>query len=348
MSTKWNGVNAVYEIRTAFDKQSFVLMDQVTTIDFSRLSTRMGYLKLEVFIDLREQYSNHLISRKPVKRNLPFPKYGHLDIIKFVPWGIYIEYKKPNPFLAVELINKEFIAFPIYDYSKSATLDIDLLELPFVASVDLTQVEFIGDDYYIGKDYELVGYVTDLEVIKRITNIITSMYAFRVIRGQPLDNAEFLYHRTQKEIFDTLGGKIDFDLYVKILRFTRAAPNVSAIYEALLSRNYKDNLGRLITSYTTLVAKSDYLYYDILEACVNFLNYLDIPIPQLEFLSEALPKEFEEVVARDYVACLPRYNPGYVYENMLPNHQNYRHMIYNSENAKWLRNYIIRRDLYED
>ena len=347
MTTKYHSFNCNYELRTSTEKQSFAILDQVTTIDFTRLTNRLGYLKLEVFMDLRDQYiksiSDQLIKGK-AKRNVPFPRYDELDIVSFIHWGIYVERGKANAFLAVELINREFIALPINDYKSTSTLQINIHDFIFPISVDLTNVTFMGDEFYIGKEYDLIGYITDQTTVQYITRVLTSMYSFRVIRGQPLDQYPLLMYRTQRELFGILKPGTNFDTYVDILKFIRSIPVNQSIAKYVLRKDYaKELVIHFSQKLITPIVTSTYMYTDIVRACLENMNYLDIPLEELDFFNETFPDEFKHRVIEDYVPCISTKNPGFVFENQIK----FRSIRpkYNSENAKYLANYILENGL---
>ena len=356
MTTKHHNFNCNYELKTAFDKQSFAILDQVTTIDFTRLSNRMGYLKLEVFMDLRGEYIRNIstlpatgsgakrITTAKAIRHVPFPRYDDLDMVSFLPWTIYKEKDKPNPFLAVELINREFIALPINDYTPESALHISIPDLPFTASVDLTDIKFMGDEFYIGKEYDLLGYIIDPSVIKAITGVLTSMYSFRVIRGPQLDEYPLLLNRTQREMLGILRPNLDLDTYTSILRFIRNIPTSPSIWSAVLREDFRNELiARFSMKLIDPIISSTYMYWDIVKACLENMNFLDMQLEQLQYLQNTFPEEFEKRVIRDYVPCLSTKNPGFVFENAM--NRRIGRPIYRSENAKYLAEYIIERSL---
>lgn len=224
LTTKNASFNS-YPVKISPDKMSYALLSQITTVDISRLDHRVGYLRKEVFNELREQYAALIMPEKKsestivVKRNVPLK--NPMDIIRFENWTIYTRLNdnwRYETYLFIK-IDKEFIAVPILSrFPRVHASDPKCLKLTEGVNIDvvcgqasLDKLNFVGDDFYLtSSDWYPIAVESKESVREHISKILGAMYGI-----YPKTDAKF--HKDFVDITNAVLELSGYERYVETM-----------------------------------------------------------------------------------------------------------------------------------
>lgn len=191
LTTKNASFNS-YPVKISPDKMSYALLSQITTVDITRLDHRVGYLRKEVFNELREEYASLIMPEKKteptfvIERKVSFK--NPMDIVRFENWTVYARIDdnwRYKAYLFIK-IDREFIAIPLISRNPNPNRvsDPKCLKLTEGVNIDITcgqaaldQLNFVGDDFYLANtEWYPIAVESQENVREHISKILGAMY----------------------------------------------------------------------------------------------------------------------------------------------------------------------------
>ena len=341
LTSKENFHEFRYKMKIENGKDSYALFSQITTVDRDRLDHRIGTLRTEVFNDILECYSYFLqckiangttgVAGSSLRRRFPIDK-DKLDIIRFYPWHVYIDEETDRTFIVLELDNKELIALDIELGARqdayNANRVIGNLET-FCGLIDPTSVHYIGDTFYINKDYELIGIEDNTTAKNRIVALMKAMFNINInnssISKHPLVGITNVIRR-----FENIN-------YLEAVRYVLNLHNNKSLYHMILTsdRSVLDSFFAL-NEINMCICQDPFVLSFIRKKMIQSLNVMDCNTKYLDFAAENMPDVLNPIVLKYANSIDDQLVEG---EKVLSDDEIQKDSFHN-KNIKWVARYI--------
>ena len=321
-------------------KDSYALFSQITTVDRERLDHRIGTLRTEVFNDMLECYSYFLkckiangtgLAGLSLRKRFPIDN-DKLDIIRFYPWHVYIDEDTDRTFIVLELDNKELIALDIELGAKQDAYNVNRVigNLDtFCGLIDPTTIHYIGDTFYINKEYELIGIEDNSTAKNRIITLLRAMFNINItnssVSKHPLVGITNVIRR-----FDNIN-------YLDAVRYVLNLYNDKSIYHMILTsdRSVLDDFFSR-NEINMCICQDPFVLNFIRKKMIQSLNVMDCNTKYLDFAAENMPDVLNPIVLKYANSIDDQLVEG---EKVLSDDEIQKDSFHN-KNIKWVARYI--------
>ena len=339
LTSKENPHEFRYKMNIEPGKDSYALFSQITTVDRERLDHRIGTLRTEIFDDIIRCYSVFLMERTAngmwnigasIERGIPLDS-EKLDIIRFYPWHVYTNKDTDKAFIVLELDTKELISLDVQLNMKKGSNTpnriIGILET-FCGIIDPTTIHYIGDDYYINKEYELIG-IEDNSVVKnRIVSLIKAMFNMNIISGSAIKHPLV-------GITNTIRSFTDVN-YLEAFRYIMNLDKDKQLYHLILTTSTV-SLNEFFTSnhISNTICRDRFVLDFVRKRMIQSLNVMDCNVKYLDFAAGYMPDVLNPIVFR-YANQLDTYEEG----DKILSDDAIQEGSFHNKNIKWVSRYI--------
>lgn len=179
-----------YPIKIEYNKCSYALISQFTTVDRSRLYLKIGVIKEEIFMDILSTFKlliqfNSSLPPIIAKEHRTVPMDNSiLDIVRYNPFHVYYNTISDKMFLVVQLDNRDKIVF--YFKNKENKIYENIIHTSF-GILDLDTIYRINYDFYSDYYNRDIGVEFNLKIRNKIINKLKTIYNMNILNTKDTD-----------------------------------------------------------------------------------------------------------------------------------------------------------------
>lgn len=322
LTTKNNKYNVSYPLHIEEEKVSYALVSQVKSIGISNLLYRIGIIKPDILIEMRNALIEFLKGGEKTKiTRIINGVYNNLDIRRFHPYHIYKSPDTSEMFMILPSINHSSFVVRVKDTKSCSSIET------ICGYVDMSAAVTLTDDFY-EKDFEDLGIEFRKDVRKAIERNFKKIYKVQLSTYRQNDYMTTFSSIIYKSYMCTN------HTYLEGVKIAKEIMNSTSLQKMFLSD--PQSLERFIRG-----CSGGYIFYEsklintlLPEIIVRGMNLITCDIGCLEYAKE----NYENILCErieNHKILMDISNPGKLKDSeLLDKHR------YSIQNIQWIANFI--------